>query len=177
MKSKRLFIVLYGARSQGKTSTLMQLAINLAGGSSDVATSINSTFIKKGKYGDGRMILEYKGHFIYIATGGDSWAWSRGNAEFFEGDFRNQTIYEVNATGVRELSNIEKETFSEGKKSTVVVCACRPNGDKYGAIKALHAYNEKAISNYSEQIWLRKTLEDDNAAMAKEIQKRIDDFI
>ena len=178
MERKRLLIVLYGAKSQGKTSTLMQLIINLAGGGSVVENSINSTSLKKGKYWDGRMIIKYEGHLIYIATGGDTWGICRGNTDFFESDFGKQTIYEVDATGVIELTSTEKADYSKKKKKPIVaVCACRPSGDNYGAIKALHAYYEHALSNYTEQLWIRKKKEDDNITVANEIQKRIDEFI
>ena len=176
MEKKRMMIVLYGEISQGKTSTLMRLAINLAGGGSVVESSIDSTFIKNGKYWDGRLIIKYKEHLIYIATGGDSWAICRGNTEFFESDFGNMTIYEVDATGVRELTPADKHKYSD-RIPDVVISACRPDGDGYGAIKVLHAYSEHALSNYAEQLWLRKKKEDDNTTIAKEIQKRIDYFI
>ena len=179
-----MMIVLFGDVNQGKTSTLMQLAINLVGGSSAVTSSIYSTFFRKGKYWDGRLIIEYKEHLIYIATGGDSWDICYGNAEFFENDFHNLTIHKVDASGVTKLSAADKRKYIK-QKPDVVITACRPNGDRYGAIKALHAYSEKALSDYTEQIlsnyaeqqWIRKRKEDDNSAMAKEIQGRIDEFI
>lgn len=177
MKRKLLSITLYGAINEGKTTTLMKLAINLAGGSQVVCDSVNDTFYKNDKCFDGRMIIEYKGHYIYLATAGDYWAICRGNTDFFEGNFQNQIIYVVEATGVRRLSDPEKKDYAENKKPTVVVTACRPDGDSYGAIKALNAYNEKAIYKYAEQIWLRKTKEDNNDAVAKDIQNRIDNFV
>ena len=178
MEQKKMMIILFGEMNQYKTSTLMQLAINLAGGGYVVERSINSTFIKDGKYWDGRLIIEYKEHLIYIATGGDSWAICRGNTDFFERDFGNLTIYEVDATGVRELTPADKKKYKEDKpEPDVVISACRPDGDNYGAIKALHAYSECALSNYAEQLWLRKRKEDDNSSMAKDIQDRINEFI
>lgn len=176
IEQKRMMIILYGEMGQGKTSTLMQLAIILAGSGSVVESSINSTFIKGGKYWDGRLIIKYKESLIYIATGGDSWAICRGNTEFFESDFGNLTIYEVDTTGVRELTPADKYKYSD-RIPDVVISACRPDGDGYGAIKALHAYSEHAIFNYTEQLWLRKKKEDDNTTVAKEIQKKIDDII
>lgn len=169
-------IVLFGEVNQGKTSTLMQLAINLAGGGPIVENSIHSTFFRNGKYWDGRLIIEYMEHLIYIATGGDSWDICYGNAEFFENDFHNLTIHKVDATGVTKLTATDKRIL-KNKKPVVVITACRPNGDRYGAIKALHAHSELNLSRYSEQLWLRKTKEINNTTMANEIQKRIDDFI
>lgn len=178
MEQKRMMIILYGEMGQGKTSTLMQLAIILAGSGSVVESSINSTFIKGGKYWDGRLIIRYKERLIYIATGGDSWAICRGNTEFFESDFGNLTIYEVDAKGVRELTPEDKKKYKEDKlEPDVVISACRPDGDNYGAIKALHAYSECALSNYTEQQWIRKQKTDDNNATAKDLQDRIDEFI
>lgn len=178
MEQKRMMIVLYGGIGQGKTSTLMQLAINLAGGGSIVTSSIHSTFIRKGKYWDGRLIIRYKERLIYIATGGDSWAICRSNTDFFERDFGNLTIYEVDAKGVRELTPEDKKKYKEDKlEPDVVISACRPDGDGFGAIKALHAYSECALSNYAEQQWVRKRKEDDNSTMAKDIQDRIDKFL
>ena len=176
MEQKRIMIVLYGGMSQGKTSTLMQLAINLAGGGPVVTSSIHSTFIRKGKYWDGHLIIEYKGHLIYIATGGDSWEVCSGNTEFFENEFHNLTIHQVDATGVMKMSAADKRKYNK-QKPDVVISACRPNGDRYGAIKALHAYSEQALSNYTEQQWIRKQKEDENSATAKDIQDRIDEFI
>ena len=170
-------IVLYGGMGQGKTSTLMQLAINLAGGGIVVTSSIHSTFFRKGKYWDGRLIIEYKEHLIYIATGGDSWDICYGNAEFFEKEFHNLTIHKVDATGVTKLSAADKSKYKKDNNPDVVITACRPNGDRYGAIKALHAYSEQALSNYTEQQWIRKQKEDENSATAKDIQDRIDEFI
>jgi len=168
-------IVLFGDVNQGKTSTLMQLAINLVGGSSAVTSSIYSTFFRKGKYWDGRLIIEYKEHLIYIATGGDSWDICYGNAEFFENDFHNLTIHKVDAFGVTKLTAADKLKYVK-QKPDVVVTACRHNGDRYGAIKALHAYSEQSLSYYAEQQWIHMQEEDD-LTMAKEIQKRINDFI
>lgn len=178
MKQKRMMIVLYGDMNQGKTSTLMQLAINLAGGGAAVTNSIHNTFIRKGKYWDGRLIIEYKEHLIYIATGGDCWDVCYGNMEFFENEFHNFTIHKVDATGVMKLSAADKHKFKKDNPTPdVVITACRPNGDRYGVIKALHSYNEYSISNYAEQQWIRKQKEDDNNAAAKDIQDRIDIFI
>ena len=174
MKQKRMMIVLYGDMNQGKTSTLMQLAINLAGGGTAVANSIHNTFIRKGKYKDGHLIVEYRERLIYIATGGDSWVVCWDNTEFFENNFHNLAIYKVNAAGVKKLSAKDQKTYKE-HPSTVVISACRPNEIKNGAIKALHYYSENAISDYVEQLWLR--MDDDIDKMANEIQKRIDEFI
>ena len=176
MEQEKMMIVLFGEVNQGKTSTLMQLAINLAGGGPIVASSIRSTFFRNGKYWDGRLIIEYKERLIYIATGGDSWDICYGNAEFFENDFHNLTIHKVDATGVTKLTATDKRIHKK-KRPVVVITACRPNGDRYGAIKALHTYSELNISRYSEQLWLRKTKEENDNAMANEIQNRIDDFI
>lgn len=176
MEDSRMLIVLYGKANQGKTTTLMQLAINLAGGGSVMTNSIKTIFNKRSKINDVRIIIEYNGIYVYIASGGDNWSICKGNTNFFEGQFGNQTIYIKDASGLRPMSVKEKNTI-KSHKTKVAISACRPNGDQYGAIKAIHAYNEDHIMDYKEQLWIQKEKAIDSTAMAAELQKRIDAFI
>lgn len=173
-----MLIVLYGKSNQGKTTTLMELAINLAGGGPAMDKSIKAIFNKKSKLNDVRIIIEYKDVFIYIASGGDAWSICKGNTNFFESQFSKQIIYIIDASGLRQMSSEEKISFKMKKsKPKVAICACRPNGDMYGTIKAINAYNEAHIMDYNEQLWIRKDKTFASIAMAAELKKRIDAFI
>ena len=135
-----MLIVLYGKSNQGKTTTLMELAINLAGGGPAMDKSIKAIFNKKSKLNDVRIIIEFKDVFIYIASGGDAWSICKGNTNFFESQFSKQIIYIIDASGLRQMSSEEKISFKMKKsKPKVAICACRPNGDQFGAIKAINA--------------------------------------
>lgn len=165
-------MILYGEGSSGKTSTLMYLAALLAGSGSYIPTiwtSITRHFFIGGKHiKDARFIVDYKGKRIFIATGGDSWAICTGNYNFFSDEFRNVTIYKIDSTGVRKLTALDKrkDAFHD---PDLCIGACRPIGDRKGAIKAIHSYSEdvylntinrykdtKNYLNYDLQIWVKR---------------------
>jgi hypothetical protein len=177
MDNSKLLLVLYGKARQGKTTTLMNLAIRLAGGGPVMEKKIRAIFKNKNRTIDNRIIIEYKDQWIYIATGGDSWNVCKVNCNFFEKNFDSKlNIYLIDASGLRSLSLDEKKKFNNHTPK-VVVSACRPDGDEYGAIKAIHSYNEKHILKYTEQLWIRKEKSFESTAMADELQKRIEEFI
>lgn len=191
--SQKFNIILFGDANTGKTTTLMYLASLLAGnGSIDktIQNSIDSCFGVKTKgsgaaikkYEDARLIVEYKGKTILIATGGDSWLVSRNNYDFFTGMYNNLVVvYYVDTTGVKQLSNPEKEKYKRQDHS-LSICACRPSGDNYGAIKAIHSYSESYLDNCEQQIWIHKKNESNitntsNMTDAKKLLKIIDELL
>lgn len=175
MDNPKQMIVLYGKANQGKTTTLRQLSIKLVGDNPEMTQAINALFKKNQKTKDIRIIVNYRGVLVFIATGGDAWSICRSSCEFFEGKFaKKKDIYIVDANGLRQLTGEEKKTF--GGKPTVAICACRPYADGNGAIKAIHSYSVGHIMDYSEQVWLKKDgITNDD--MMIELQRRIDQFL
>ena len=173
---EKMLLVLYGEKSCGKTTTLMSLVKLLVGPIG--ASLVDKTFLdKRGKYKDARMIVKYNNIQMFIATGGDSWYVCRENTEFFQNSFHNMDIYCVSSSEVRILSSVEKKTIN--LEPTICISACRPSGDKYGAIKALHAYNEKHLMAYNKQKWIRKETQkiENSNKKAADIKVIIDDFL
>lgn len=84
-------IGLSGIKDVGKTTTLRELAIRLLcfGKSQQQQNAINSFFANHltqyRNYKDVRIIIEYCGAYIYIATGGDEDSIINDNIAFFEG--------------------------------------------------------------------------------------------
>lgn len=181
MEKKRINIILFGTKNVGKTTTLMRLAMKLAGtGTVNTTTEkqIISLFgISKKRFRDARFIVEYKKKLIYIGTGGDYWSICRGNCQFFEGDFKsNLCIHHIDTKGiVSELSINEKKLYKECKPD-VCICACRPSGDSFGTIKALHSYSETHILNYTVQLWIQAFKNKSNETQATELIQIIDQF-
>lgn len=180
MSKKRINIILYGNKNQGKTTTLVRLAIMLASGGGInplIESQVNRKFKKRKGYKDARFVIEYKEKLIFLCTGGDSWMVSRGNCGFFTGRYNNLIdVFRLSLLGLEELGNKDKEKYKK-LLADFCICACRPNGDGYGAIKAIHSYNEKSIMDYSHQIWTRKERNMDNDNTAKEILSIIDEYI
>ena len=168
---QKINIILYGEANSGKTTSLMKLAAKLGG--RDVAADIDKNFKKGTRYKDARFIVEYKEKLIYIGTCGDTWAACREHTECFAGNYSNKQIFLISGGIVHELSPSEKNTYKTYTLN-VCVCACRPSGDGYGAIKALHSYSEKAILEYKQQIWIRKDRDTDCDAQAEELKDIID---
>ena len=124
MDNPKQMIVLYGKANQGKTTTLRQLSIKLVGDNPEMTQAINALFKKNQKTKDIRIIVNYRGVLVFIATGGDAWSICRSSCEFFEGKFaKKKDIYIVDANGLRQLTGEEKKTF--GGKQTVAICDCR----------------------------------------------------
>ena len=173
MENLPIHIILYGEANSGKTTSLLKLAAMLGG--SGVAAKIENLLKPKTgtRYGDARFIVEYKDKLIYIGTGGDTWAACREHTECFAGNYSNKKIYLISGKTVDPLSPSEKNIYNT-RRPDVCVCACRPYGDGYGAIKALHSYSEKAILEYKEQIWIRKDKDIDCDVQADELKDIID---
>lgn len=180
MNDRRLLIVLYGEKNQGKTTTLKELILLLANNgviSPSLSSTLYSSFSLIGG-GDARFIIEINNIRIYLATAGDTWAISRGNVEFFEGKYKtSMKIYRITSGKIYELSTKEKED-NKNIKADVCVCACRPSGDSTGAIKALHQYCEEAISHgFLYQLWIHKNSLMNDSNKAKELYEIVDMFI
>ncbi len=175
----KLFIVLYGNRNQGKTTTLMDLVVLLGGGSAALEKALKSALLGKKRYKDARFVIKYNDFIIHIATGGDSWAVCRGNTQFFEGNNNgNQDVYLVSNGSISLMDIPEKKIFKDIHPQ-VVISACRPNADSYGAIKAIHSYSETHLSDYTEQVWIKRDIakDPDSKKIAKEIKNIIDNFL
>ena len=182
MKNK-LNIILYGVTSQGKTTSLMKLAILLAGNGiydPKIEAEFNKRFSKsKGTYKDGRIIVNYKGILVYIATGGDSWQVCRLNYEFFDGKFNKKPDVFVFDAETKTVESLSEKDYKKYKSQVpeVSVGACRPNNDGWGPIKAIHSATEKTIFNYAMQVWVRKDRSKCNDKQARELLCMIDNFI
>lgn len=173
MENLPIHIILYGEANSGKTTSLLKLAAML-GGSGVEAQIENLLKPKTGtRYGDARFIVEYKDKLIYIGTGGDTWAACREHTECFAGNYSNKQIFLISGRTVGKYTKNAAET----RKPDVCVCACRPYGDGYGAIKALHSYSEKAILEYKQQIWICKDRDTDCGAQANELKDIIDSHL
>lgn len=174
MENLPIQIILYGEANSGKTTSLMKLAAKLGG--SGVAAKIDRDFKKGTRYEDARFIVEYKEKLIYIGTCGDTWAACREHTECFAGNYSNKKIYLISGETVDPLPSSEKNTYKT-RRPDVCVCACRPYGDGYGAIKALHSYSETSIQKYKQQIWIRKDKDIDCDVQADELKDIIDRHI
>ena len=176
MENLPIHIILYGEANSGKTTSLLKLAAMLGGGSVEAQIE-NLLKPKTGtRYGDARFIVEYKDRLIYIGTGGDTWAACREHTECFAGNYSNKKIYLISGETVDPLPSSEKNIYNT-RRPDVCVCACRPSGDGYGAIKALHSYSEKAILEYKQQIWIRKDRDTDCNVQANELKDIIDSHL
>lgn len=177
-------IILYGKENIGKTSTLMHLTLLLSGiGSTHSAwDSKSERFIYKGnKLLDARFAINYKSKLVFIATGGDNWEICKVNYNFFSGIIPgNMKIYGIDkTTGVFEIDNAK---FRTNKKEIVIVpdisiSACRPEGDRYGAIKSVHSYSEDILGKLSQQLWIQKYPDMDSLMLAKKLQSIIDGLL
>ena len=168
MENLPIQIILYGEANSGKTTSLMKLAAKLGG---ITTAEIYEELKKRTRNKDARFIVEYEGKLIYIGTCGDTWAACRVNINFFERDYSSKLdVYIISGKTVRKYTKAPDET----RKPDVCVCACRPEGDSYGAIKALHSYSETSIQKYKQQIWIRKDKDIDCNVQAKELKDIID---
>lgn len=175
---KKLFIILYGERNQGKTSTLMRLVIKLGGSSKTLETAVDGAFFDGKHYRDARIVIEYEDYLIYVATAGDTWGLCKGNTDFFEGEYGNQQIYLVSGGHLKRMSTHDKNVY-KSKKPDVVVSACSHVSDGLGSIKALHTYCENHLLDNDELIWLKRDISEkpDNELYADGIKNRIDLFL
>jgi AAA+ ATPase superfamily predicted ATPase len=199
---KKMLIVLYGKQNQGKTSCLKELAKLLSGSYDD--SSFNSKLSQamkrsKGQPKDARFIIFYKGYYIFIATGGDDWRICRVNSEFFERKIGgNVNIWLIKEGNIKKLEKEEKD-FYINITPKVCITSCRPNGDGYGAVKAINSYVEKTMEkvmsksindieqSYERILWLRKfegmnrvnsaTIISNAKKKAQEIKDIIDDYL
>lgn len=171
MSNLPINIVLYGKRNCGKTTSLMELVVILSGISSTV---IERLLKKRGRYKDARFIVEYETKLIFIGTGGDTWAICRGNTDFFAGKYSSLLdVFLISGGKIKKLDKAEKEIYKR-RRPDVCICACRPDGDGYGAIKAIHSYSEKAIMSYKQQIWIQKDSQKESKIQASELKGIID---
>ena len=169
-------MILYGEENTGKTSTLMYLAALLAGSGRFVPTlwaKITSLFFSGRKtIKDAKFIVDYKGKLIFIATGGDSWAVCKDNYNFFSDVFKRLSMYIFDGTDVKRLEGKAKYAMKYHDPD-ICIGACRPSGDRKGAIKSIHSYSEdiflnnihcykdeKSILNYDLQIWIKRNNKD-----------------
>lgn len=72
--------------------------------------------------------------------------------------------------------------IDSGKSSTlmfhhpdITIGACRPSGDRRGAIKAIHSYSEDVISDIASQIWIPRDSEN-YKTQAQELLDDIDSY-
>ena len=162
-----MLMVLYGKENVGKTSTLVYLALLLAGNgiiNKNLENQVNSKLMNpQGRFDDARFIIECNGKLVLLSTFGDNWAACRINGELFLGtNVKQPTLYRLTANDIILFDSNEKNRYTP-KSVDVCVSACRPSGDSFGALKALHNHvelTEKAEDtntgdNYEYQLWLR----------------------
>ncbi len=177
-------IILFGAENTGKTSTLMALAALLAGINSTHSAwdSTKNRLINKGKIlVDARFVIKYKRKLIFIATAGDNWGVCKVNYDFFMGKISgNADVYGIDDKGVYKIGNKEKKEIMN--MPDISISACRPEGDRRGAIKSIHSYSEDVLDQFARQIWIRIESYKQNPDMncweqAKKIKSIIDDLL
>lgn len=173
-----------------KTSTLIELVKLLGGNTPLLNAKIDSTLKQtNGKYKDARFIVLYGGFYIYIGTGGDEWKVCRVTTEFFEGLCNGNTdiwLIENGKDEILKTIQIEASLFKE-KLPSVCILACRPNGDGFGAVKAINSYVEQCCGKFERMLWLHKhdnqkrvskdVVSQRAKAKAAEIKKIIDDYL
>ena len=149
-------IVLYGKKNHGKTTTLIKLLELLANGKSQILSDINKYFYKSGKATDCRIVVEYNNMLILIATFGDSWEYSRVNTDFFEFIVDGKTtMFLMDASGVKPLSRMDYLNYKD-RTIQFYICACRSEGDGFGAMKAYLSYMEQSVYKFAHILWIRK---------------------
>lgn len=155
-------IVLYGKKNSGKTTTLIHLLELLANNDQSILTDIKRNFYnKRGRALDARIVVEYCNKLILISTFGDSWLFSRLNTNFFEYAIDSKAIlYVMDSKGVRQLTADDFVKRFNNKTPDYCICACRPEGDNFGAMKAYLSYMEKSAYKYSKILWIRKNDKD-----------------
>ena len=189
-------IILFGKENVGKTGTLMYLAGLLAGitFSPVVWDRKKMRLICSGKIlEDAHFIIRYMGKLVFIATSGDSWENCKVNYNFFTGqNLGNMKIYDINPKGVFEIKNKVPYSIAYNEENVrqelvvvpdICISACRPEGDRRGAIKAIHSYSEDILDRFVQQIWIRKdadsekNIEKNNKKQAKKLQSIINRII
>ena len=175
-KKGKMLIVLSGERNAYKTTSLIKTMIAMT--EIDIDSKDFTNEIKKKtknanntkvSYKDARFIVEYKGILIYISTAGDDWQHCNMSMKFFEGKYpRNMLVYKVSNNSIIKLS--KQEFFKpENQNPDICICACRPTGDDYGAILAIHSYLERHSDQFGSQLWLRKDKNTTSDEQATEI--------
>lgn len=147
--------VLYGGANTSKTSTLTELLFELT--SYSVMAYVNkhmiSTRSKKLQYQDGHYIVEYRGHWIFIATGGDTLEICENNDDFFNGTpYRGNNYYVIHSCA-NEPKHIKKSEVSNYLPD-ICVCPCHKDGDTTLATRYLAS---KRMNECMMQCWVQKT--------------------
>ena len=165
----KAFLVLWGAGNSGKTSTLRMLIEEL---SKNPAVSM---FLSKRK--EFRIIVEYKGIYIYLSTYGDTLEDTQANIAFFDGEL-NATrifIYRINSPVVKLNAGFD---YIHNYTPSFCISASRSDGR---VPFPLNFYGQKMRIHTSSIVWLHKEKEVRlnhqiaNRNHAKELHKFIDD--
>lgn len=153
---KKLNIILYGKRNVGKTTSLVKLA-KLLIGDPGISANIDALLLKpNGGYKDARFVIDSPYGIIIICTAGDSWTVCDQDCDLFKNSLSGKIpVYLVDSLGIVEYNGKTIGPFLDTRQPKVCVCACRPSGDNYGTIKALHYYSEKYLMDYDEQRWIQ----------------------
>lgn len=162
MNNNKSIIVLYGNSNVGKTSTLQQMIIRLCGGSKLIPT-IQSAFESKfltvnshGKhyYKDANVILSYKGHNIFVSTGGDTWAKVRGNFEFMRNITDPKNVYVFHNGSFEIFENLKSQEQDMFRECSVFVTAASLS--PYGAFEAAKYFTTGRAGEFHCEAWVRK---------------------
>ena len=147
-------VVLYGGLNTGKTSTLTELLFELT--NTSIMAYFNkhmiSTKSKKLQYQDGYYIVEYRGHWIFIATGGDSLEVCENNDDFFDGKPSRGNNYYVIHTNDMQPSTINKSDVAKYQPD-ICVCPCHKDGETMLATRYLAS---KRMKDCLLQCWFQK---------------------
>ncbi len=175
----KMLIVLNGDRNVYKTTSLIETMIAMTGISID-SKGFTNIIKKKTKnsnknntlpvsFLDARFIVVYKGLLIYISTAGDDWHHCKMSMRFFEGNYsKNMLVYKVSNNSIDKLTQQEL-SMPQNQNPDICICACRPTGDDYGAIKAIHSHLERHSDHFWSQLWLRKDKQKTSKQQASEI--------
>jgi hypothetical protein len=154
----KAFIVLWGSGKSGKSETLHMLAEELCkdGKSPTIQNQITS-FLSSRK--DFRIIIEYKGLFVYLSTFGDSLEDTQGNISFFDGEIvSNHILICLSNNEVHSL--LDSQDYLSLYQPSYCISASRGEGR---VPYPLDYYGHKMQIHTSSIIWLHKEKELNNA--------------
>lgn len=151
----KAFIVLWGSGKSGKSSTLRNLFEELGKNSQGV--------VPASRQKEFRIIIEYRGIFIYLSTCGDTLEDTQANIAFFDGelDSKNIFIYRVGSSVNRMETGVD---YLHEYQPSFCISANRGEGR---VPYPLDYYGHKMQIHTSAIVWLHKEKESDVSAINK----------
>ena len=162
----KAILVLFGEQNTGKSTTLRKLVAKL-GNTPPLPSN------------DIRVIVDYRGKTIYIATYGDTFFQVNNNSAFFQGELN---CSKVNMVKDGELGEAPSDYFHQ-MPPEICISASHPDGATVDAGLAFANYKMHLLERYQ---WIRKgksssktneAINADNEAMADKLVDIIDEII